>query len=148
MLSSNNEGAKIVTEFLGKQCFCWCQFLCEVVFEDGCTLKQIAESAFALSGLKSIRIPESVEFLGKGCFAKCESLSEVIFTGEVNIVSDAFRLSPVKNVKIPFGVKLNYSFGEDCIIEFVASAASAIVAPVEGREGGNKIDGREEQRNI
>jgi hypothetical protein len=72
----------------------------------------------------------------------------VIFTSEVNIASDAFCDSPVKTVKVPFGVELNYSLDEDCIIEFVAYVASAIGARVEGRESGNEIDGREERRNI
>jgi hypothetical protein len=56
----------------------------------------------------------------------------VVFTGEADIASDAFNYSPVKNVKVPEGVRLNYSFGKDCRIEFVASAVRAIAAPVEG----------------
>jgi hypothetical protein len=110
-------------EFLGKECFSECKSLTEVIFEDECNLKRIDASAFKFSGLKSIRIPKSVEFLGKCCFLCCLSLNEVIFTGEVEIGSEAFALSSVKNVKVPVGVKLNCSFNEDCRIEFVASAA-------------------------
>jgi hypothetical protein len=94
-----------------------------VIFEDGCNLKRIDGSAFRSSGLKSIRIPNSIEFLGKFCFFECKSLNEVIFTGELDIGPNAFAQSPVKNVTVPVGVKFNYSFNRGCRIEFVTSAA-------------------------
>jgi hypothetical protein len=96
-----------------------------VKFEEGCNLKRIEKSTFWNSGLKSIRIPKSVEFLGENCFSKCKSLIEVIFTGELEIGPNAFAQSPVKNVKVPVGVKLHHSFDEDCIIEFVASVSQS-----------------------
>jgi hypothetical protein len=105
-------------EFLGISCFSECTSLIEVIFEEGCNLKRIDEYAFSHSGLKSIRIPKSVEFVGKSCFSSCNSL-EVILAGGVQIEADAFGLSPVRNVKIPVGVKLNYRFRQDCTIEFI-----------------------------
>jgi hypothetical protein len=154
-------------EFLDPYCFYECESLTEVIFEDGCTVKRIEGNAFHLSGLKSIRIPNSVGLLGKGCFASCKSLTEVIFEVDINIAPDAFGDSPVKNVKVPAGVKLAYSFGNECTIESVAAvapaavarlaavapaavapAAKAIAAPVDGGESVKEIVVREEGRNI
>jgi hypothetical protein len=117
-------------EFIGEGCFSHCDSLNEVIFESGCNLTRIEKSAFSFSGLKSIRIPSKVEFIVEGCFADCESLNEVIFEGEVKIGKGAFENSPVRLVKVPVGVKLNYSFDKDCRIEYVGKK---VVAETERR---------------
>jgi hypothetical protein len=99
-------------------CFSDCRSLNEIIFEGDCNLKRIDKEAFRWSGLKSIRIPSTVEFIGESCFSDC-SLNEVTFEGKVEIGSHAFRDCPLKNVKVPVGVELEYSFGNDCIIEYV-----------------------------
>jgi hypothetical protein len=50
-----------------------------VRFESGSRLERIEESAFCLSGLKSILIPSSVVILGKWSFSVCKSLESVTF---------------------------------------------------------------------
>jgi hypothetical protein len=91
------------------------------MFEDESNLKRIAERAFARSRLKSIRIPKSVEFLGSNCFNISESLVEVIFTGNPRVAPGAFDNCPLKSVKVPVGMQVDYSFPEDCKIEFLSA---------------------------
>jgi hypothetical protein len=105
-------------EFIGESCFAFSESLTEVIFEDDCQLKTVDQEAFAMCGLRSIRIPSKVEFIGELCFYACKSLNEVVFEGEVEI-GDAFFQCPLKCVKLPVGVKLNYSFCEHCRIEYV-----------------------------
>jgi serine/threonine protein kinase len=93
-----------------------------VIFEKDSKLKRIDEEAFNSTGLKSVRIPATVEFIGEGCFCECKSLSGVIFEGNVEIGKDAFDECPVKDVKVPVGIKLNYPFAKDCRIEYVTVA--------------------------
>jgi hypothetical protein len=45
-------------------------------------LKEIGDSAFSKSGIKSIRIPNNVEKIGNWCFFACESLYEVVFESD------------------------------------------------------------------
>jgi hypothetical protein len=106
-------------EFIGENCFYDCESLSEVIFESDSNLKRIENNAFSSSGLKSVRIPATVEFLGAYCFYYCNSLREVIFEGKVNIAKSAFELCTLKSVKVPLRVKLNYSFGRWCRIEYV-----------------------------
>jgi hypothetical protein len=107
-------------EFIGEYCFVECKSLDEVIFESGCNLKRIEKGTFSRSGLKSIRIPSTVEFIGEECFSRCKFLKEVIFEGKSVISPRAFSGSRVKVVMVPVGVKLNFAFDKDCIIEFVA----------------------------
>jgi hypothetical protein len=88
-----------------------------VIFEDESNLKQIDESAFAFSGLKSIVIPRSVEVLGKHCFSWCKSLIEVIFEDEGNLersCESAFGHSAVKAIRIPNSIEC---LGKSCFWE-------------------------------
>jgi hypothetical protein len=68
---------------IGKGCFYWCKSLCEVTFEGGSKLKEIGESAFPSTAIKSIQLPTNVEVnhlvIGKGCFYWCKSLCDVTF---------------------------------------------------------------------
>jgi hypothetical protein len=58
-----------------------CKSLHEVVFESGSNLKEIGDSAFSYSGIKTIRIQSSVENIENEYFYECKSLSEVMFEG-------------------------------------------------------------------
>jgi hypothetical protein len=79
-------------------------------------LKDIGGFAFLGSGLKSIEIPSTVEVIGKECFSWCTSLCEVRFHGKVGIEENAFLGCPLKCVRVPVGVKLDYNFGSECKI--------------------------------
>jgi hypothetical protein len=56
-----------------------CESLRQIIFESDSKLKEFGDSAFCLSGIKSIRIPNNVERIGSGCFCCCQSLYEVTF---------------------------------------------------------------------
>jgi hypothetical protein len=68
-----------IVESIGKRCFYNCKRICEITFAGNCRVKAFKQGAFAMSGIKSIRIPTSVEIIGTKCFAFCSSLCEVTF---------------------------------------------------------------------
>jgi hypothetical protein len=93
-----------------------CKSLCEVVFESHSKLKEIGDSAFPYSRIKTIRIPINVENIGKRCFSWSRCLSEVTFQSSPSIGNQAFYGCPLKYVNVAKGVILNYQFREDCTI--------------------------------
>jgi hypothetical protein len=74
----------------------------------------MGSNAFAHSGIKSIRIPNSVENIGAGCFGGCQSLWEVVFEGSPSIEIGAFSDCPLKCVKVAKGVILERNFHNFC----------------------------------
>jgi hypothetical protein len=116
------------TEWISDGCFYGCKSLHGVTLEPGSKLQHIEKHAFSSSGLKSIRIPSSLEYIGERCFYLCGSLSEIIFEGGVKeIGADAYCNCPLKSVRIPREVKLNYKFPDDCVIEYYDPEAAAEV---------------------
>jgi hypothetical protein len=78
-----------------------------VPFESGSRLERIEESAFSVSGLKSILIPSSVVILGEKSFWSCESLESVTFESgsrAERIEEDAFSRNGLKSILIPGSV--------------------------------------------
>jgi hypothetical protein len=91
-------------EVIEENCFCGCEFLCEVIFEKGSRLRLIKHDAFRWTGLTTVILPSSVEVLEKECFAACPSLREVIFEegSELKeIKSWAFGGTKVSRLEIP-----------------------------------------------
>jgi hypothetical protein len=69
-------------ERIGEHCFGKCSSLCEITFEAGSNLKEIANCAFMRCSIKSAAIPKSVERIGKYCFGGCRLLHEVAFESD------------------------------------------------------------------
>jgi hypothetical protein len=93
---------------IGKNCFCKCRSLREVIFEFGSKLRRIEKSAFADTHLKMIRIPSNVQFIGKWCFAQCKCLREIIFefgSKLQRIEEEAFEEAGLKILRIPSSVE-------------------------------------------
>jgi hypothetical protein len=66
-------------EIVSESCFSKCHSLTSVAFESKSKLKQIEESAFAESDLRTIQIPASIEVVCNSCFVNCKSLTSVAF---------------------------------------------------------------------
>jgi hypothetical protein len=67
-------------ESLGFACFGGCNFISSVIFESGCTISRLEDSAFCSCWqLFSICIPFTVEIIGENCFEDCKKLSTVTF---------------------------------------------------------------------
>jgi hypothetical protein len=96
-------------EVIGKECFSYCGWFCEVIFETGSRLQRIEQSAFYKTYLGKMTIPSSVEVIGKECFSQCESLCEVIFepgSRLQRIGRYAFFRAGLKKIIIPSSVEL------------------------------------------
>jgi hypothetical protein len=68
------------------------------------SLKGIEFSAFSISSLQSIVIPQSVETLDSKCFVDCELLSSVSFESNSQlkrINSSAFAGTKIQSVSVP-----------------------------------------------
>lgn len=62
---------------ISQDAFNWCRKLVQVEFETESQLKEIADYAFANSGIGEITIPDSVVGLGEAVFFRCESLQKI-----------------------------------------------------------------------
>jgi hypothetical protein len=71
-------------------------------------LKELSDSVFFASGLKTIQIPGSIEKIRKECFQGCEFLCKVVFESNSKLegIGDfAFLHSGIKTIRIPSNVK-------------------------------------------
>lgn len=75
------------------------------VVPDGVT--EIAEDAFAYTGITEITLPDSVIKIGKNAFTSCELLKSVVLPANItSIGDDTFRLcSSLETVNLPEGLK-------------------------------------------
>jgi hypothetical protein len=90
----------------------------EASFESPSELKEIGESAFRYSGLKSIQIPKNVEKIDKDCFYGCKLLCEITFEGKPQSVR-TFLPSSLSILRVPVGMDLScFKVPESCRIEY------------------------------
>lgn len=91
---------------IGSKAFYECENLTEIAFSN--TITRIRESAFELSGLISVVIPDSVKEIDKYAFMTCENLRSVnLGTGIEEIGDCAFaECSSLSSITIPASVKV------------------------------------------
>ena len=75
-----------VIDILGRECFCGCESLESVSFEDDSHLVRIEEREFRNSSICHIVIPCRVEILCKECFHLCKSLESVSLEDDSHLV--------------------------------------------------------------
>jgi hypothetical protein len=61
-------------------------------------VKEIGNSAFLNSGIKSIRIPTNVENIGKECFYYCKPLCELVFESDSKLKEIAFFIQELRRL--------------------------------------------------
>lgn len=123
LLASINLPSSLIS--LGTNAFSNCSALATINVDDGCRLKQIPSScfyqctalknfyipsfvttlgdaAFSISGLSTIKIPESVSVIGNNCFAYCNKLETVENMSAIpqQIYSSVFKNVQLSNVKL------------------------------------------------
>ena len=78
-------------------------------------VKRIERSAFALSKIESITIPESVTFIGRAAFYGCHLLKKITIPGSVNSIDESVfeDCTSLENVQLNEGIKTIGAFTFD-----------------------------------
>ena len=92
--------------------FFGCQKLDSIIIPAG--VKSIPKKCFAASGLKSIKLPESVQFVDSMAFYGCEKLSEITFNKKIQEIGEfSFANNhSLESIDLPDSLKIikSYSF--------------------------------------
>ena len=89
---------------LCEKCFCVCESLLRVTFDESSSLKLIGKEVFNGSGVVEIHTPDGVVELCEKCFCVCESLLRVTFDESSSlklIGKEVFNGSGVVEIHIP-----------------------------------------------
>ena len=89
---------------IGESAFYGCDSLVSVSIVPG--LESIGNNAFELcENLNKITLPDTVRYIGNAAFNGCKSLNNVTLSNAlISIGNDAFRMTGIKNIKIPASV--------------------------------------------
>ena len=111
-------------EVLEENTFHGCQNLTSVVFAEGSRVREIRDSCFASTALKTFEAPQSLRKIESGAFNFCDSLKRVVLNEGLETVgteneesydNGAFKLSGIKEIVIPGTLaKLSKKSFEDC----------------------------------
>ena len=113
-------------EVLEELTFCGCKNLASVVFAEGSRLREIRDSCFASTALKTFEAPPGLQKISNGAFSFCKNLQRVVLNEGLEIVgtdnkksryeNGAFECSDIKELVIP-GTLVNLSENSfrDCI---------------------------------
>jgi predicted metal-binding protein len=96
-------------ENIGKDCFCGCKSLCEVVFESESKLKEIGDCTFSGSGVNTIEIPDQCERLDGNSLYGLEFVS-ISKGNKFLILQDDLLLKTDGNILIRYFGKSNRIF--------------------------------------